>query len=471
VDKEFKDQIIASRPTNIGRLIGGLVFIFISYLYDLYELYMVAIIYIVVGSSWLYLVEKHYTIYARHPRFWYFNAFIDIFTLSVFVYLTGTTHSFVIVGYIVITTLSSIDLNIKRGRFAAFGSSIFYIIIVLLVYTERLPYINILTNNNSERVTLLAVFISIVLLLLANVVVNLVVYNIYNKLNETNIEVNNKYEEIKQLKFQQDGDYYLTSLLIEPIFETIEYNDKILIETYISQYKKFSFRNENREIGGDIVLHDNITLGDQEYTVLINADAMGKSIQGAGGALVFGVVIKTLLSRTKQEVQFIKPEDWILETYNELQKIFESFDGLMLVSAILGLIEKSSGIVYFLNLDHPDIILYKNKQAIYIKPASTNSKIGMPYTLLPKSVDKFTLDDGDILILGSDGKDDLKNPSENAHDMYNYDENLFLKIVEDHSANLKELIKNIEQYGKIIDDISLLKIVFHNNKNIENKKK
>jgi hypothetical protein len=471
VDKEFKDQIIASRPTNIGRLIGGLVFIFISYLYDLYELYIVAIIYIIVGSSWLYLVEKHYTIYARHPRFWYFNAFIDIFTLSVFVYLTGTTHSFVIVGYIVITTLSSIDLNIKRGRFAAFGSSIFYIIIVLLVYTERLPYINILTNNNSEKVTLFAVIISIVLLLLANVVVNLVVYNIYNKLNETNIEVNNKYEEIKQLKFQQDGDYYLTSLLIEPIFETIEYNDKILIETYISQYKKFSFRNENREIGGDIVLHDNITLGDQEYTVFINADAMGKSIQGAGGALVFGVILKTLLSRTKQEVQCIKPEDWILETYNELQKIFESFDGLMLVSAILGLIEKSSGIVYFLNLDHPDIILYKNKKAIYIKPASTNSKIGMPYIQLPKSVDKFTLEDGDILILGSDGKDDLKKASENAHDMYNYDENLFLKIVEDHSANLKELIKNIDQYGKIIDDISLLKIVFHNNKNIENKKK
>jgi hypothetical protein len=81
------------------------------------------------------------------------------------------------------------------------------------------------------------------------------------------------------------------------------------------------------------------------------------------------------------------------------------------------------------------------------------------------------LDDGDILILGSDGKDDLKKASENAHDMYNYDENLFLKIVEDHSANLKELIKNIDQYGKIIDDISLLKIVFHNNKNIENKKK
>jgi hypothetical protein len=461
VDKEFKDQIIASRPTNIGRLIGGFVFLFISYLYDLYVLYTVAIVYLIVGLLWLYLVEKHYKIYARHPRFWYFNSFIDIFTLSVFVYLTGVTHSFVIVGYIVITTLSSIDLNVKRGRFAAFGSSISYIIIVVLVYTEKLPYINILTNNNSEKVTLFAVIISIVLLLVANIVVNLVVFNIYNQLNETNIEVNNKFEEIKLLKFQQDGDYYLTSLLIDPLFESLEYNDKILIETYVSQYKKFSFRNENREIGGDIVLHDKITLGNQEYTVFINADAMGKSIQGAGGALVFGVVIKTVLSRIKGEIRFLNPENWILETYNELQKIFESFDGLMLVSAILGLIEKSSGVVYFLNLDHPDLILYRDKKANYVKPASHCSKIGMPYTHLPQSVDSFMLEDGDVLILGSDGKDDLKKDWEKAHDMYNYDENLFLKIVESHDANVKEIIQNMSQYGTIIDDISLLKIVYN----------
>ena len=467
MDKEFKDQIIASRPTNIGRLIGGLVFLFISYLYNLYVLYIVAIVYIIVGLLWLYLVEKHYKIYARYPRFWYFNSFIDIFTLSVFVYLTGTTHSFVIVGYIVITTLSSIDLNVKRGRFAAFGSSIFYIVIVLLVYTEKLSYINILTNNNSEKVTLFAVIISIVLLLVANVVVNLVVFKIYSQLNETNIEVNKKYEEIKQLKFQQDGDYYLTSLLIEPLFESFEFKDKILIETYISQYKKFTFRNENREIGGDIVLHDNIIIENQEYTVFINADAMGKSIQGAGGALVFGVVIKTVLSRTKCEIRFLKPENWILETYNELQKIFESFDGLMLVSAILGLIEKSSGMVYFLNLDHPDLILYRDKKANFIKPVSHCSKIGMPYAHLPQSVDTFMLEDGDILILGSDGKDDLKKASENAHDMYNYDENLFLKIVESHDANVKEIVQNLSRYGMIIDDISLLKIVYQDNNSVE----
>ena len=82
MDQEFNDQIIASRPTNIGRLIGGLVFLFISYLYNLYVLYIVAIVYIIVGLLWLYLVEKHYTIYARYPRFWYFNSFIDVTNFS-----------------------------------------------------------------------------------------------------------------------------------------------------------------------------------------------------------------------------------------------------------------------------------------------------------------------------------------------------------------------------------------------------
>ncbi len=458
---EYRDKIIAARPTNVGRLIGGFVFVFISYLYKLEILMYISFIYIFIGLLWLFMVELHYSIYANYPRLWYINSFVDIFTMSVFVYLTGTTHSFIIVGYIVVTTLSSIDLNRRRGRFAAYVSSLTYVIIVLLVYMDTLPYINILTNNTSEKVTLLAVIISIILLTVANTVVNLVVFHIYNQLNETNLEVNMRYEEIKQLKFKQDGDYYLTSLLIEPLLEQISLQGKIKIETYISQFKKFTFREENREIGGDIVLHDEILLGNQEYIIFINADAMGKSIQGAGGALVFGVILKTVISRTKGEIRFIAPEKWILETYHELQKIFESFDGLMLVSAILGLIDTSTGMVYFLNLDHPDIVLFKDNIASYIKPFQTNSKIGMPYSSTPKGVDTFQLSEGDVLFLGSDGKDDLKSISPDSLDQYNYDENLFLRIVEAHKGNMPELIENMNSYGTIIDDISLMKISYY----------
>ncbi len=34
-------------------------------------------------------------------------------------------------------------------------------------------------------------------------------------------------------------------------------------------------------------------------TVFINGDAMGKSIQGAGGAIVLGVVFKSVVARTR----------------------------------------------------------------------------------------------------------------------------------------------------------------------------
>ena len=53
---------------------------------------------------------------------------------------------------------------------------------------------------------------------------------------------------------------------------------------------------------------------------------MGKSIQGAGGALALGVVFKSILSRNKilSGEENIFPERWLKQSYQELQSIFES---------------------------------------------------------------------------------------------------------------------------------------------------
>ena len=55
----------------------------------------------------------------------------------------------------------------------------------------------------------------------------------------------------------------------------------------IKQFKQFTFRKWEAELGGDICITDNIKLNNRNYLFFVNADAMGKSIQGAGGALIF----------------------------------------------------------------------------------------------------------------------------------------------------------------------------------------
>ena len=64
--------------------------------------------------------------------------------------------------------------------------------------------------------------------------------------------------EVNTLKIQQDGDYFLTSLLSRPLFVNLNKSNVVLTEFYISQKKKFEFRNKKSELGGDICITDTI---------------------------------------------------------------------------------------------------------------------------------------------------------------------------------------------------------------------
>ena len=123
--------------------------------------------------------------------------------------------------------------------------------------------------------------------------------NLELKVAQRTEELNKTLQEVQALKIAQDGDYYLTSILLSPLQPNNNSSSKVKTDFFIEQKKKFSFRKWNSQIGGDICITDTILLNGKEYTVFINGDAMGKSIQGAGGALVLGVVFNAGLIRSK----------------------------------------------------------------------------------------------------------------------------------------------------------------------------
>lgn len=53
--------------------------------------------------------------------------------------------------------------------------------------------------------------------------------------------------EINELKFQQDGDYYLTSLLIEPLSRNSVSSEKVTVEFFLKQ-KKNSISEDQRTL-------------------------------------------------------------------------------------------------------------------------------------------------------------------------------------------------------------------------------
>jgi len=282
------------------------------------------------------------------------------------------------------------------------------------------------------------------------------------KVKERTREVTQKMEEIQALKIQQDGDYFLTSLIEKPL--NTNYNKSKLVTTsiFLKQKKKFSFRNKNSELGGDLCITGNLRFGDgkDRWVVAFNADAMGKSMQGAGGAIVAGTAMNNIIGRSARNnlILQIKPQEWIEETYKELDSIFQTFNGSMLISCVLSLINERTGEMYYFNAEHPWTAVYRDGKASFIEHELSLRKLGSE-SEYPFEVKKYKLLSGDVLFMGSDGRDDI-NLGGAGERVLNEDENLFLRLIEEARADLHSLAELIEFQGELTDDLSLIRIGF-----------
>ena len=269
--------------------------------------------------------------------------------------------------------------------------------------------------------------------------------------------------EVQDLKEQQDGDYFLTSLLLVPLGSVSVDSSAVTVRALLRQKKRFHFRKWAAEIGGDICVADTITLRGRPFVALINGDAMGKSIQGAGGAIVLGTVFKSLISRTKRFpiAQDRFPEQWLKECFVELQNVFVPFNGSMLVSAVMGLVDESSGVFYYVNAEHPGVVLFRGGTARFLDERWQLRKIGVEGLDGVLSVNVVGLEPDDVLVVGSDGRDDLLlGVDDRGHRIINENERLFVNIVGEARADLMKIEKGLAAAGSFTDDLSLFRIGF-----------
>ncbi|TGM01624.1 SpoIIE family protein phosphatase [Leptospira jelokensis] len=281
--------------------------------------------------------------------------------------------------------------------------------------------------------------------------------------NQRTRELNETLSEMQKMQEKQDGDYFLTSLLIRPLKGSFAKSETVSVKIFERQMKQFKFRNKQSEIGGDLSVSDSIYLMGKKYTVFLNADAMGKSIQGAGGALVMGTVFKSIITRT-QKLRYMQdrhPERWLKECFQEVHNVFISFDGHMLLSAILGLVDEETGTLYYINAEHPWIVLYRDGVASFLENEHSLRKIGFTEMSGDEVVIQiYPLRPGDVLILGSDGRDDLFVGHSGGNRKINDDETVFLRHVTEGGGDLAEICRVLMLFGELTDDLSLMRISF-----------
>ena len=377
---------------------------------------------------------------------------------------------------------------------------IMFFVIPFLLYILLVPIYNYIKYKNAEAKTMLAslviifsvalhdilnvifkwnsffwlgpgipLFMGSIMFLLGNKFVD--VYNQTDELNETleqkvverTKEVMEKMDVIKALNIQQDGDYYLTSLIERPLGTNYNKSKNVKTDFYVEQKKRFQFKNRNSELGGDICISGNLRFGDgkDRHVFFFNGDAMGKSMQGAGGAIVAGTVINNILARSARnnKIQKITPAEWVTETYLELDSVFKTFDGSMLMSCSCGLVNERTGQMWYFNAEHPWAVIYRDGKAEFIESGLNLRKLGTIIDGNVFNIQEYQLYSGDILFVGSDGRDDL-DISHNAEREINEDETRFLRAVEKSGGNLTKLVEAIHSIGKLTDDLSLIRIEF-----------
>lgn len=291
--------------------------------------------------------------------------------------------------------------------------------------------------------------------------------NLENKVEERTKELNASLTEIQKLKIQQDGDYFLTSLLAQPLFINANKSKLVTTEFIIRQKKSFEFHNKQADLGGDICITGNLKFGTPNnysmYTMAMNGDAMGKSMQGAGGSLIMGVVMNSIMARSaaKKKILDTNPIKWLTEVYHELNSVFLAFNGSMLLSATVLLVKDETGELYYWNAEHPFTVIYRDKKASFLEDGLELRKLGIESEFEFK-VNQHQLLAGDVLFLGSDGRDDIIIGRGNSKEM-NYDEKLFLKYVEESGGDLEKLESILKKIGEVTDDLSLLKLGFKEN--------
>lgn len=289
--------------------------------------------------------------------------------------------------------------------------------------------------------------------------------NLEEKVKERTREVQEKMDEVQKLKIQQDGDYFLTSLLAKPLFFNANKSKLVPTEFVIHQKKKFEFKNKTADLGGDICITGTLKFGKPEdykvYIMALNGDAMGKSMQGAGGALVMGVVINAIMSRSasNKKVLDMKPEEWLTDIYNEVNSVFKSFNGTMVISATILLIEEKTGEMLYFNAEHPATILYRDGKASFIEQELLLRKLGQE-SEFDFQVNRYQLMPGDIVILGSDGRDDIDLTPNMETRTINEDEFAILRTVEKTNGNIFQIEAELKESGEITDDLSFLRIDF-----------
>lgn len=218
-EEKYKVSAKEARNSNIARVGFSILTLLIYHLNNLDYFFIIQSIHLTFSIIWFYLFEKKTKLIIDNQPAWYTLACLDNIIVSLGVCLTGIHHSPLIMGYIVIVTLSSLDLNMKHRYFVLILSNLSYIILLLLVEFKFLNQFFTIINIHSDKDYLIKIS-SAVALAISTFILSEVISFILKGFDQTKSEVSRLNDMVKLINQESN------------LKESLNYPLKLILNNY-----------------------------------------------------------------------------------------------------------------------------------------------------------------------------------------------------------------------------------------------
>lgn len=399
-------------------------------------IYYTAFIHIFFAILWLFLIESRIFIDSQYTWSGYIPGFMDITSSTIIILLTGNIHSYLLVGYFIISSISSIRVGDQFGRNITIFCCLQFVGMGLGVYLGILPGINMFAHSVTD--------ITLASLLISNFWMGVGLFMIH-KIIFTAVQQNTGLRE------KAEHEKEISQKLLTEMKRDLNFAKRIqtnILPSNLNQFNKLKvdlFYLPLNEVGGDF--YDIIQLSDNSYRVVL-ADATGHGVQ----ASLITMLIKSEFSNIQQFN--LSPR----ETIQNLNRVFfakyrslNSFFTLFIAD-----IDLESRTLKYCSGGHPDQYISQKGELI------TLAKTGKLLGILPNETyleDECKMEKGFQLILFSDGLYEEFNESrqefgdERLKIFLQKNQNMYLSSL---TEGLIQAMRNWVGNAKLQDDVTIL---------------
>lgn len=396
------------------------------------------ILHLFFSALWMFLIETDLFKERKYQYSGYIPAFIDISAATIIILMTGNIHSYLNVGYFMITAVSSVQTRKSFGLSIAILCFLQYFTSGILVYFKIISNVNIFADSTTG-ITLTSLLAASVWVFIGLITVHSIIHSFVMKSRDLAEKAEKERQKSEQLLFTIQKELLLAKRI-----------QKKLLPNDMFTYKSVRIHSVYRpmaEVGGD--LFDIIILSQNRIRIFL-ADATGHGVEAA----LVTMLIKSELEGIKTESE--SPAMLLSAINNTVHQKYSSLS--LFFSCIVADINLENRKLVYASAGHPDQYL-ADTDSVTVLP-KTGKLVGV---LGNQIYEEKTLDffQGNRLLLFTDGLFEEFNLSDEE-----YGENAVLSILKQNlTEDISRTVQLIqEDLGKFLgtsviqDDITIIGI-------------